>query len=315
MPGDQPRAATAQSAESPNHLLKVIGRPAEHFPGGGQTVPSDSLLTRNDGAAGGASGEQKSLAETLAALTPGFVGADIANVCNEAALIAARESAPFVRLAHFDAAIERVIAGIRRTSTVLGPKERRTVAIHEAGHAVAGWFLPLAEPLLKVSIVPRGAAALGFAQYLPSEQHLWSVAELADRMAMMLAGRVAEALFFGPDAVTTGARDDIEKVTRLAYAQVASYGMSPRLGAMSYRNPSPGPEDDTIGGGRTHSEETARIIDAEARSLVDAAMSRANEVISVHRDLVQRVADSLVTREALTRSDIEAILGPRPVPE
>ncbi|XP_018421975.1 PREDICTED: AFG3-like protein 1 [Nanorana parkeri] len=157
------------------------------------------------------------LARKMAALTPGFTGADIANVCNEAALIAARHLSEFVGEKNFNQAIERVIGGLEKKTQVLQPEEKRTVAYHEAGHAVVGWFLEHADPLLKVSIIPRGKG-LGYAQYLPKEQYLYSKEQLFDRMCMMLGGRVAEQIFFG--RITTGAQDDLRKVTHTAYSQV-----------------------------------------------------------------------------------------------
>jgi len=157
------------------------------------------------------------LAQKLAALTPGFSGADIHNVCNEAALIAARYNKETVVESDFEAAIERVIVGLEKKSKVLSPEEKKTVAYHEAGHAVAGWYLEHADPLLKVSIIPRGVGALGYAQYLPKDQYLYSTQQLLDRMCMTLGGRVSEHIFFG--IVTTGAQDDLQKVTKMAYAQ------------------------------------------------------------------------------------------------
>ncbi len=153
----------------------------------------------------------------MAALTPGFSGADIANICNEAALIAARNLADNITLKHFEAAIERVIAGMEKKTQVLQPDEKKTVAYHEAGHAVAGWFLEFAEPLLKVSIIPRGKG-LGYAQYLPRDAFLFTQEQLMDRMCMTLGGRISELIFF--NKLSTGAQDDLRKITQLAYAQV-----------------------------------------------------------------------------------------------
>jgi AFG3 family protein len=160
-------------------------------------------------------------------------GADIKNVCNEAALHAARNEADVVTLSNFDAAMGRVIGGIERHTRVLSPAEKRTVAWHEAGHAIAGWYSRHALPLLKVSIVPRGSAALGYAQYLPRDQYIYTEEQLYDQMVMTLGGRAAEALVFGK--ITTGASDDLDKVTKLAYAQVKSFGMSDAIGAISYK--------------------------------------------------------------------------------
>ncbi|EPB67289.1 ATP-dependent metallopeptidase HflB, partial [Ancylostoma ceylanicum] len=164
------------------------------------------------------------LSRKLAAHTPGFSGADISNVCNEAALIAARDAAEEISQKNFEQAIERVVAGMEKKSQVLQPEEKRTVAYHEAGHAIAGWFLEYADPLLKVSIIPRGKG-LGYAQYLPKEQYLYSKEQLLDRMCMTLGGRVSEEIFFG--RITTGAQDDLQKVTQMAYAQVRLHIRSP----------------------------------------------------------------------------------------
>ena len=166
--------------------------------------------------------DKEDLARKMAALTPGFTGADIANVCNEAALIAARELAGSIVNKHFESAIERVIAGLEKKTQVLQPDEKRTVAYHEAGHAVTGWFLEYADPLLKVSIIPRGKG-LGYAQYLPKENYLLSTEQLYDRMCMTLGGRAAEMIFF--KRITTGAQDDLQKVTKSAYAQITQFGM------------------------------------------------------------------------------------------
>merc|ERR1712098_131196 len=177
--------------------------------------------------------DKAELSKKMAALTPGFSGADIANVCNEAALIAARELANQIVQKHFEAAIERVVAGMEKKTNVLSPEEKKTVAYHEAGHAVCGWFLEYADPLLKVSIIPRGVGALGYAQYLPKERYLFSTEQLHDRMCMTLGGRVSEELFFG--RITTGAQDDLSKITRLAFEICASYGMNDKPGPVSYR--------------------------------------------------------------------------------
>ncbi|KAK9764171.1 AAA ATPase afg3, partial [Basidiobolus ranarum] len=182
------------------------------------------------------SADLEKLANKMAALTPGFSGADISNVCNEAALIAARRLKSEVTEEDFEAAIERVIAGLEKKSRVLSPEEKKTVAYHEAGHAVAGWFLQHADPLLKVSIIPRGVGALGYAQYLPKDQYLYSVDQLLDRMCMTLGGRVSEQIFFS--TITTGAQDDLQKVTKMAYAQITTFCMKDVVGNVCYTSPS-----------------------------------------------------------------------------
>ncbi|KNE72585.1 ATP-dependent metallopeptidase HflB [Allomyces macrogynus ATCC 38327] len=243
------------------------------------------------------------LVRKLAALTPGFSGADIANVCNEAALVAARYRAKSVQLAHFEQAIERVIAGLEKKSKVLSPDEKRTVAYHEAGHAVAGWYLEHADPLLKVSIIPRGQGALGYAQYLPKDQYLHSTQHLLDRMCMTLGGRVAEQLVFGE--ITTGAQDDLKKVTKMAYAMVTQFGMNTAVGQVSFDDPS-----DKFN--KPYSEHTAQMIDAEVQQLVRNAYDRTVKLLTDQRDAVEKVAKLLLEKEVLAREDMVALLGKRP---
>ncbi|WFD34711.1 Mitochondrial inner membrane m-AAA protease component [Malassezia cuniculi] len=247
--------------------------------------------------------EMDLLAEKLSTLTPGFSGADLANVCNEAALIAARENAPVIEEFHFDQAIERVIAGLERKSRVLSPEEKTTVAYHEAGHAVCGWFLEFADPLLKVSIIPRGAGALGYAQYLPKERYLLTTEQLRDRMCMTLGGRVAEEIFFG--RITTGAHDDLTKITRLAFEVCASYGMNEVLGPVSYRT-----EQESMH--KPYSERTNEILDEQVRKMVFDIHARTTELLTAHRDDVEKVAKLLLEREVITREDMTNLLGKRP---
>jgi AFG3 family protein len=261
--------------------------------------------------------DKEQLAQRLAFLTPGMAGADIANVCNEAALIAARRSSPSVSLHHFEAAIERVIAGLEKKSRVLSAEEKKTVAFHESGHAVAGWFLEHADPLLKVSIIPRGSAALGYAQYLPRDQYLYTTVQLLDRMVMTLAGRVAEELFFG--VASTGARDDLQKITRLAYSYVTAYGLDPILGPLSYEQqssdpntPNSAPASDSFT--KPYSEETAKLIDERVRDLVNRALTKCRELLAGRKEEVRRLAERLLEREVLGREDIVELLGPRPFP-
>ncbi|XP_053722328.1 AFG3-like protein 1 isoform X2 [Synchiropus splendidus] len=243
------------------------------------------------------------LARKMASLTPGFTGADIANVCNEAALIAARHLNRHVKEVHFEQAVDRVIGGLEKKTRVLQLPERTTVAYHEAGHAVAGWFLEHADPLLKVSIVPRGKG-LGYAQYLPKEQFLFSQEQLFDRMCMMLGGRVAEQVFFRQ--VTTGAQDDLRKVTQSAYAQVVQFGFGKALGQMSFDLP------DNMMTEKPFSEPTSRLIDQEVRHLIDAAFKRTLQLITEKREMVERVAKRLLEREVLSKADMVELLGPRP---
>merc|ERR1719411_2503306 len=196
------------------------------------------------------------LSKKMAALTPGFTGADVANVCNEAALIAARDLCESILLKHFEAAIERVVAGMEKKTQVLGKEEKKTVAYHEAGHAVCGWFLEHADPLLKVSIVPRSSGALGFAQYLPEEMSLYSQEAILDKIAVSLAGRAAEEIFVGK--ISTGAADDLDKVTKMAYSMVAVYGMNSKVGLLSYNQNNASEQFY-----KPYSDETGQVIDTE----------------------------------------------------
>ncbi|XP_061521852.1 AFG3-like protein 1 isoform X2 [Phycodurus eques] len=252
--------------------------------------------------------QDEALARKLAALTPGFTGADIANVCNEAALIAARHLNLHINTQHFEQAVERVIGGLEKKSRVLQLPERTTVAYHEAGHAVTGWFLEHADPLLKVSIVPRGKG-LGYAQYLPKEQHLFTQEQLFDRMCMMLGGRVAEQVFFR--RITTGAHDDLRKVTQSAYAQVVQFGMSAAVGPMFFELPQQGP----IVTEKPFSEPTAQLIDQEVRQLIDSAFQRTLQLVKEKKAMVEKVAKRLLEREILEQSDMVELLGPRPFQE
>ncbi|CAH0596199.1 unnamed protein product [Chrysodeixis includens] len=251
---------------------------------------------------------KESLARKMAALTPGFTGADIANVCNEAALIAARELANDINMKNFEQAIERVVAGMEKKSNVLQPDERKIVAYHEAGHAVAGWFLKHADPLLKVSIIPRGKG-LGYAQYLPKEQYLYSKEQLFDRMCMTLGGRVSEEIFFG--RITTGAQDDLKKITQSAYAQIVHYGMNPKVGNVSFEMPQPG--EMVID--KPYSEKTAELIDSEVRELINTAHLFTTNLLTKHKDNISKVAERLLKQEILSREDMIELLGKRPFPE
>ncbi|KAL4728606.1 AAA ATPase afg3 [Fusarium chlamydosporum] len=239
----------------------------------------------------------------LATLTPGFSGADIANVVNEAALIAARGNADDVKMDHFERAIERVIGGLERKSLVLKPEEKKTVAYHEAGHAICGWFLEHADPLLKVSIIPRGQGALGYAQYLPQDAYLMNTNQLMDRMAMTMGGRVSEELHF--PTVTTGASDDFKKVSQMARNMVTQWGMSEKVGPVHFEN-------DPNRMQKPFAESTAQQIDLEVSRIVEEAYKRCKDLLTAKKEEVGLIAQELLKKEVLVRDDMVRILGKRP---
>jgi AFG3 family protein len=244
------------------------------------------------------------LAGRLAGLTPGFAGADIANICNEAAIFAARRKGETVTMEDFEKATDRIIGGLE-SNKIMSKEERSIVAHHEAGHAVAGWFLEHADPLLKVTIIPRSSGALGFAQYLPKEVFLRTREQIMDIVCMALAGRAAEEIFFG--RVTTGASDDLKRVTGLVYSTIQLYGMNSRLGQLSFpKNPNAFYED------RPYSEKTAKVMDEEAKSIVDAAYQRTLSLLREKKQEVEKVANLLLDKETITHDDIIETIGERP---
>jgi cell division protease FtsH len=244
-------------------------------------------------------------AHKLAAQTPGFAGAEIANVCNEAALIAARHNKEAVDMQDFQDAIDRVIGGLEKKNKIISPEEKSIVAYHEAGHAIAGWYLPHADPLLKVSIVPRGVAALGYAQYLPKEQYLYRTEQLMDSMCMTLGGRIAEAIFFGK--ISTGAQNDLERITKLAYSMITIYGMNSKVGHVSFHDP-----QGEYGYQRPYSEKTAELIDEEVRALIQKAYDITEALLTEKKAELELVAKALLEKEILFKSDLENLIGRRP---
>ncbi|ODQ63193.1 ATP-dependent metallopeptidase Hfl [Nadsonia fulvescens var. elongata DSM 6958] len=247
------------------------------------------------------------LSGRLSALTPGFSGADIANCCNEAALIAARLDSDFVEFKHFEKAMDRVIAGLEKKSKILSTEELRTVAYHEAGHAICGWYLKYANPLLKVSIIPHGRGTLGYAQYIPPDIFLHSEEQLMDQMAMTLGGRVSEELHF--ESVTSGAGDDFEKVTNIARSMVTELGMSKKIGYLNYQT------QKGEGIVKPFSDSTGRTIDQEVERIIRKAHTRCKELLSSKRQEIALVAEELLSKEVIVREDLIRLLGPRPFPE
>lgn len=243
--------------------------------------------------------------EFLAKQTPGFSGADIANVCNEAALIAARHNKSTVDRDDFLAAIDRIVGGLEKKSTVFSPQEKRVIAFHEAGHATVSWLLEHGDPLIKVTIIPRGRA-LGAAWYLPDESHIASREQMMDKLASLLGGRVSEQINFG--TVCTGALNDLERATKQAYAMVAYYGMSDKVGNLSYYDSS-GQSDMALT--KPYSDTTAQQIDNEAKRILDEAYVRAKEVLESHREGLTQLAELLIEREVIYTEDVEKIFGKR----
>jgi len=244
-------------------------------------------------------------AKKLSAQTPGFAGAEIANVCSEAALIAARRNKEAVDMQDFQDAIDRVIGGLEKKNKIISPEEKRIVAYHEAGHAIAGWFLEHVDPLVKVSIVPRGIAALGYAQYLPKEQFLYTTEQLIDSVCMTMGGRVAEDITFGK--ISTGAQNDLERITKLAYAMVTVYGMNHRVGNVSFNE-----AQESNQFNKPYSEKTAELIDDEVRMLIADSYDRTKKLLSENKEGLIKVAEKLLDKEILFQSDLEELLGKRP---
>ena len=240
----------------------------------------------------------------LAEQTPGFAGADIANVCNEAALIAARKNKDSVDMSDFQDAIDRVIGGLEKKNKIISPEEKEIIAYHEAGHAICGWYLEHAYPLLKVTVVPRGTAALGYAQYTPKEQYLYNTDQLMDQICMTLGGRASEDIFFGK--ISTGASNDLQQITKIAYSMITVYGMNEKIGNISYYDPN---QENVFT--KPFSEETGKMIDEEVRKLIENAYIRTKELLTEKKGDVELLAKELLKKEVLFKSDVENLIGKR----
>lgn len=245
----------------------------------------------------------------LAAQTPGFAGAEIANVCNEAALIAARHDKKAVEMQDFQDAMDRVIGGLEKKNKLISPEEKKTVAYHEAGHAIAGWFLEHADPLVKVSIVPRGIAALGYAQYLPKERFLNTQEHMMDEMCMTFGGRAAEDIVFGK--ISTGALSDLERITKMAYSIVTVFGMNERIGNLSFYDSKQSEYAFT----KPYSDYTAKIIDEEVKKIVQECYERTKDLLKDKRQELEIIAQELLSKEILFQYDLERLIGKRPFKE
>lgn len=248
-------------------------------------------------------GEDVSPAQ-LSEMTPGFAGADIANVCNEAALIAARRNKTSIDMDDFNYALDRVIGGLEKKNKIISPHEKEIIAYHEAGHAICGWFLEHASPLVKVTIVPRGVGTLGYAQYLPKDEYITRTEQLLDRMCMTLGGRAAESVVFGK--ISTGAQSDLDQVTKIGYNMIATFGMNDKVGNVSFYAMS----QDAFN--KPFSDETARLIDDEVRAMISQQYERAKNLLREKREQLEMLAQRLLEKEVLLKSDVEKLIGLRP---
>ena len=240
----------------------------------------------------------------LAEMTPGFAGAEIANVCNEAALIAARRGKAEVDMNDFNYALDRVIGGLEKKNKLIAPHEKEIIAYHEAGHAICGWYLEHASPLVKVTIVPRGMGTLGYAQYLPKEEYITRTEALLDRMCMTMGGRAAEKNIF--NKISTGAQSDLDQVTKMAYSMVAIYGMNEKVGNVSFY----GMQQDQYS--KPYSDDTARLIDQECRKMIDQQYDRAQSLLEEKNKELHLLAAALLDKEVLTKSDVARLIGDSP---
>ena len=244
--------------------------------------------------------------EFLARQTPGFSGADIANVCNESALIAARKNKEIIQKQDFMDAIDRIIGGLEKRSKIISAHEKKVIAYHESGHAAVSWLLEHAHPLVKVTIVPRGKA-LGAAWYLPEERQITTFEQMFDEITSALGGRASEEVFFGK--VSTCALNDLEKVTKQSYAMVVYFGLNKRIGNISYYD-STGQSEFTLQ--KPYSEKTAEVIDKEVKEIVESAYERAKKLITGHKEQLEKLSLVLLEKEVIFREDLEHIFGKRP---
>jgi cell division protease FtsH len=241
----------------------------------------------------------------LAKQTPGFSGADIANVCNESALIAARKNKKKVGRQDFLDAVDRIVGGLEKKSKIITPEEKKTIAFHEAGHATVSWMLEHAAPLVKVTIVPRGQS-LGAAWYLPEERQIVRTEQMLDEMCATLAGRAAESIIF--NKISTGALSDLVKVTQQARAMVTIYGLNDKVGNITYYQTN----ESEYGFTKPYSEETAKTIDAEISAIVEKEYKRAIQMLKKHKDKLTELAEHLLEKEVIFKDDLERIFGKRP---
>jgi cell division protease FtsH len=249
--------------------------------------------------------EKKLDKDFLARQTPGFSGADIANICNEAALIAARKKKLSVQKQDFLDAVDRIIGGLEKKNKIITKQEKKTIAYHEAGHATVSWMLEHANPLVKVTIVPRGRS-LGAAWYLPEERSLTTTEQILDEMCAALGGRAAESIIF--NKISTGALSDLEKVTKQAMAMVTIYGLDEKIGNVSYYDS----QNQGYGFTKPYSEETAKIIDQEIKKIIDSQYKRAQSILKKHEDKLHQLANKLLETEVIFKEDLEIIFGKRP---
>ena len=243
-------------------------------------------------------------ANVLAEMTPGFAGADIANICNEAALVAARRNKTEIDMDDFNHALDRVIGGLEKKNKIIAPAEKKIIAYHEAGHAICGWYLENASPLVKVTIVPRGVGTLGYAQYLPKEEYITRTDALLDRMCMTFGGRAAEKIVF--NKISTGAQSDLDQATKMAYSMISVFGMNEKVGNVSFH----GMQQNQFA--KPYSDATATLIDDEVRKMVEAQYLRAQELLKDKRNELEILANELLEKEVLHKSDLEKLIGPRP---